>query len=204
MSIKNKLDPRVLRTRQLLQDALISLLAEGNFEEITVQDISKKANVNRATFYSHYEDKYHMIRQIVGEKLIELDQSIKNVEMTSDGTSGQLDEIAFQSYLHLFEHLEKNFYFYKVLLKKQGPNIFRRKLYSVLEKTFETGLAYIQPKQKNLLVPGDLLISYISGATLSVISFWLEKDMPYSPKYMAEHLLIISRNGIISTQLDEN
>ncbi|WP_088070205.1 TetR/AcrR family transcriptional regulator [Gottfriedia luciferensis] len=200
MSIKNNLDPRVIRTRQLLQDALITLLADNDFESISVQDITKKANVNRATFYSHYEDKYQMIRQIVGQKLIDLDNSIKNVDYTMyDGEPDSLDKIALQSYFHLFEHIEKNSYFYKVLLRKQGPNIFRRRLYQVLQTTFEKGISYIQPKKNKYIVPADLLVSYMAGATLAVISFWVENDMPYSTKYMAEHLLKISRNGILTT-----
>ncbi|WP_088012524.1 TetR/AcrR family transcriptional regulator [Gottfriedia acidiceleris] len=200
MSIKNNLDPRVIRTRQLLQDALITLLADNEFESISVQDITKKANVNRATFYSHYEDKYQMIRQIVREKLVDLDSAMKNADFRIyDGNSNTLDEIAFQSYFHLFEHIEKNSYFYKVLLRRQGPNIFRRRLYEVLSTTFEKGILFIQPKKNKYLVPGDLLISYISGATLSVISFWVENDMPYTKKQMAEYLLKISRNGILTT-----
>ncbi|MEH7402310.1 TetR/AcrR family transcriptional regulator C-terminal domain-containing protein [Gottfriedia acidiceleris] len=200
MSIKNNLDPRVIRTRQLLQDALITLLADKEFEAISVQDITKKANVNRATFYSHYEDKYQMVRQIVREKLVDLDSAMKNVDFSMyDGNPNSLDEMALKSYFHLFEHIEKNSYFYKVLLKRQGPNIFRRRLYEVLSTTFEKGIAFIQPKKNKYLVPGDLLVSYISGATLSVISFWVENDMPYTKKHMAEYLLKISRNGVLTT-----
>ena len=201
MSIKNNLDPRVIRTRQLLQDALITLLADNNeFESISVQDITKKANVNRATFYSHYEDKYQMVRQIVREKLIDLDKAMKNVDFsTYDGNPSSLDEMTLQSYYHLFEHIEKNSYFYKVLLRRQGPNLFRRRLYDVLATAFERGIVFIQPKKNKFLVPSDLLVSYVSGATLSVISFWVENDMPYSKKHMADYLLKISRNGILTT-----
>ncbi|MFB7138268.1 TetR/AcrR family transcriptional regulator [Gottfriedia sp. NPDC056225] len=206
MSIKNNLDPRVVRTRQLLQDALINLLADNkDFESISVQDITKKANVNRATFYSHYEDKYQMVRQIVREKLVDLDKAMKNVNFSMyDGNQNNLEEMTLQSYYHLFEHVEKNSYFYKVLLRRQGPNLFRRRLYDVLATAFETGIKFIQPKKNKFQVPSDLLVSYISGATLSVISFWVENDMPYSKKHMAEYLLKISRNGILPTAGLEN
>jgi AcrR family transcriptional regulator len=53
-----KLDPRVRRTRQLLQDALLALLAEKRFEAITVQDITERATLNHATFYAHFADKW--------------------------------------------------------------------------------------------------------------------------------------------------
>jgi AcrR family transcriptional regulator len=47
------MDPRVRRTRKLLQDALRSLLFERRFSRISVQDIAERATVNRATFYAH-------------------------------------------------------------------------------------------------------------------------------------------------------
>jgi AcrR family transcriptional regulator len=64
-----KVDPRVLRTRELIVRALKELLQEGRFAEITVQDIAERATVNRATFYSHYEDKYALLEDMMGSDL---------------------------------------------------------------------------------------------------------------------------------------
>jgi len=58
---KNEADPRVVRTRRLLQDAFASLIQEKDFESITVRDIAERATVNRATFYAHFVDKFEML-----------------------------------------------------------------------------------------------------------------------------------------------
>ncbi|MGH2520899.1 MAG: TetR/AcrR family transcriptional regulator [Anaerolineales bacterium] len=58
---EKKVDPRVKRTRQWLQQALLDLMAEKNFEAITVQDIAERASVNRVTFYAHFTDKYALL-----------------------------------------------------------------------------------------------------------------------------------------------
>jgi AcrR family transcriptional regulator len=62
-----KLDPRVKRTRLLLEEAFMELIQEKGFQAVTVQDITERAGVNRATFYGHFADKYalldHSIRQ---------------------------------------------------------------------------------------------------------------------------------------------
>jgi AcrR family transcriptional regulator len=63
-----KLDPRVRRTRQLLQAAFMALLGEKRFEAITVQDIAERATVNRATFYAHFVDKYALLEYTVREE----------------------------------------------------------------------------------------------------------------------------------------
>ena len=62
-----KIDPRVKRTRRLLLDAFVSLLAEKSFEAITVQDITTRATVNRATFYAHFVDKYALVDELIHE-----------------------------------------------------------------------------------------------------------------------------------------
>lgn len=59
-------DPRIRRTRRLLQEALKTLMQTKSFEEISVQDITEAATVNRATFYDHYTDKYSLLEAMVG------------------------------------------------------------------------------------------------------------------------------------------
>ncbi len=65
----NQNDPRVKRTRQLLQQALMDLLQEKGFQAITVQDIAERATLNRATFYAHFTDKYDLIDNVMREGL---------------------------------------------------------------------------------------------------------------------------------------
>jgi AcrR family transcriptional regulator len=58
-------DPRIRRTRQLLQGALQTLMQTKGFDEISVQDITDMATVNRATFYDHYTDKFGLLDAMV-------------------------------------------------------------------------------------------------------------------------------------------
>ena len=58
-------DPRIRRTRQLLQGALRNLMQSKNIDEISVQDITETATVNRATFYDHYTDKYALLDALI-------------------------------------------------------------------------------------------------------------------------------------------
>jgi AcrR family transcriptional regulator len=58
---EEKTDPRVKRTRALIQQAFLQLFSEKEFQSITVQDITQKAEINRATFYAHYPDKFALL-----------------------------------------------------------------------------------------------------------------------------------------------
>ncbi|MBK1810745.1 TetR/AcrR family transcriptional regulator [Clostridium sp. YIM B02505] len=62
-----KIDPRAARTRILIQDAFLSLTREKVFEAITVKYIVERANINRSTFYAHFEDKYILLDQLLSD-----------------------------------------------------------------------------------------------------------------------------------------
>jgi len=64
---EKKVDPRIKRTRQLLQQALMDLMREKSFQAITVHDIAERATVNRVTFYAHFEDKYALLEYTMRE-----------------------------------------------------------------------------------------------------------------------------------------
>lgn len=62
------LDPRVRRTRRAIQDAFLGLLSERGLAALTVSDITARAEINRATFYAHHQDKYELFTQLIGER----------------------------------------------------------------------------------------------------------------------------------------
>jgi AcrR family transcriptional regulator len=66
---EKKMDPRIKRTRQLLQQAFMDLMMEKSFQAITVQDIAERATVNRVTFYAHFDDKYALLEYTAREMI---------------------------------------------------------------------------------------------------------------------------------------
>ena len=64
---EEKLDPRVKRTRILILQSFSKLLAEKGFESISVQDVTDKAEINRATFYKHFPDKYALLDYFISQ-----------------------------------------------------------------------------------------------------------------------------------------
>jgi len=123
-----KLDPRVKRTRNLLLRAFKELLAEKDFATITVQDITERAEVNRATFYAHFADKFELmdynirehLKGVLGQKTSDLSQfTLANLQVLievvndfvvqfighcHDGTHGELQmRIGAQAQKYLYE-----------------------------------------------------------------------------------------------------
>lgn len=58
-------DPRVTRTRELIEKAFYELLMEKSLQALTIGDITDRARINRSTFYAHFEDKYALYRHMV-------------------------------------------------------------------------------------------------------------------------------------------
>ncbi len=61
------IDPRILRTRKLIMNGFHELLTEKNFQSITVSEITTRANINRATFYAHFADKYTLFDYVIAQ-----------------------------------------------------------------------------------------------------------------------------------------
>jgi AcrR family transcriptional regulator len=73
-------DPRVKRTRGLILQSFESLLAQKNFANISVQDVTDKAEINRATFYAHFQDKYTLLDYSINQMFMqELDKRTLNI-----------------------------------------------------------------------------------------------------------------------------
>jgi AcrR family transcriptional regulator len=78
----SKVDPRIRRTRQMLFKAFQDLLTEKTFDQISVQDISERSTLNRATFYDHFTDKFALLEAMIGERFSTL------IEARMEGCEG--------------------------------------------------------------------------------------------------------------------
>src|SRR3984957_20014396 len=65
-------DPRILRSRRMLMEALARLLIKKELEDISVQEITDEATLNRATFYLHYPDKNALLQAMTAARLRDL------------------------------------------------------------------------------------------------------------------------------------
>ncbi|CAG0937245.1 Biofilm operon icaADBC HTH-type negative transcriptional regulator IcaR [Thermoflexales bacterium] len=177
-----KLDPRVIRTRQMLRDALVSLIAEKGFDAITVQDIADRATLNRATFYLHYQDKHDLLVKSLRNAIDEL--------MTDIGAStDEQGQLIFESPLRpiktIFEHVAQHARFYQVMLSAEGVPAFSAGVRDYMAEVTLRWLSATQPQPQRSRVPLEIVASSLSWSLLGILIWWLEHDMPHSPEYMA-------------------
>ncbi len=102
------LDPRVKRTRKLLEDAFKSLLAERPSDEISVGDVTRRAKVNRATFYAHFEDIHHFATEVLrGSLQTALREGIRQGTPMNSETLIEFGTQVFEFFDHFYRHCSK-------------------------------------------------------------------------------------------------
>jgi AcrR family transcriptional regulator len=175
-----KLDRRVQRTRAQLRDALIALILERGYDDLTIQDITDKADLRRATFYLHYKDKQELLLTVLSESFDEVVQQMTPL-LQSDALAGKTKVEAF---LVMFKHAEQNALLYKRILNSQSGVIVSNLIREYLAALLLTALNAIPSKQ--ISVPPQVLANFMAGAELEMVAWWLNHDMPYSPEQMAE------------------
>ncbi|MFB9279818.1 TetR/AcrR family transcriptional regulator [Cohnella cellulosilytica] len=187
-----QLDRRIRRTQQLIVDAFLSLCAEKDYDSIIIKDITERANVNRSTFYAHYEDKERLLKKITGDRLAELTE-LANSSLSS-GYKPSFD--APDPYFsEMFEHLTAHKTFYAVMLNRIHHSLFSDPMLEVIRESFFSRISSISKDQK-LLIPLDLLLDYVSYSVHGMIKKWLAQSMVYSPDHMALQLTRLSYLGV--------
>jgi AcrR family transcriptional regulator len=182
-------DLRVQRTRKLLQEAFIALTVEKGFAAITVRDITKRAMVNRSTFYRHYLDKYDLLEQYMNELY-----ALTSEESFLAEKLGTAPQEVPSGLVNLFKHVQKFADFYRVMLGTKGDPIFTERFRQNAEKRFRLLLSNVEPEPN--APPVDLRISYVSYAGIGAIVWWLEHDQQCTPEQLASWL------GQLSTTKD--
>jgi AcrR family transcriptional regulator len=84
-------DPRILRSRRMLMDSLAKLLIKKAFDDISIQEITDEASLNRATFYLHYPDKRALLQAMTESRFRDL---IERRSISFSGCNGALRVIA--------------------------------------------------------------------------------------------------------------
>ncbi len=185
-----RVDRRVQRTKKLLSKALLELCLEKPYDKITVQDILDRGNFGRSTFYSHFQDKDDLLlSQFDEEGFMIIEHGQSNAQK---GTS----TLPSLSTIELFKHAKKNVQFYKSLLGGRGIELVHNAGYDKLRENFSKRVALHFPDEEAESILKHLISSYLAGALLHLVIWFIEADMPCSPKQMDEIFQLLAVPGI--------
>jgi AcrR family transcriptional regulator len=181
-------DRRIIRTKLAIREALVELIAEKGFDSLSVRDITTRANVNRGTFYLHYQDKFDLLDQIEMEIVQAIEKIVLQANSLNLADFNSIDK-PLPVGVSMFEYFKENAALMHAILGMGGDFAFMARIRQTIEKNLKLGFL-AGMKAENFLVPSEYLISYILSAHFGVIQTWLQKGCIESPKEMA---LILSR-----------
>ena len=170
-----KTDRRILRTRDALGDALVALMQEEKFDDITVQQVLDRAGVGRATFYAHYRDKEDLFMSDVEDFFAMFSSALKRHKANPRRLAPVME---------FFTHVREARDFYASLkaagkvndVQALGRGFFARSI----EERLQAAGVHAEPIQ--LAAQANAL----AGSMFSLLDWWIDKGMKTDPKELDE------------------
>lgn len=165
-------ETRNTRTRSALRDALLALLQEKPFEQITIRDITARATVGYATYFRHYADKEALLHEVAASEIRQLLAMTLPILYTVDSRASTQALCAY-----LWEH------------RKLWSALLTGGAAATLKEEF-VRQAQVSAEEKNerTSLPGDLAVVFSVAATIEILAWWLKQSDPPSVSRMAEIL----------------
>ena len=189
------LDRRVQRTRKSLQDSLMALILEEGYDEISIQDITEKANLGRATFYLHFKDKDELLLEVMNQLIVDF------MEQAPQLTEAQWRLQDTKTIVKLFDFAAAHYDLYRILTIGSGGITASRQLHHSIAENI---MGFIQAELDSLnaepTLPIDFIANHFSGSLLATIYWWLDNDLPYTAEEMAtmfQKINLLNRDNLL-------
>lgn len=180
------MDRRQQKTRNSIFTSFISLLSEKHFNQITVGEIIECANIGRATFYSHFETKDYLLKELLKELF---DHIFEAEEGTENTHSHIFDCDAPDSvFLHLLLHLQNNDNNILELLSCPNNQLFLGYFRENIKELVKNQLLVFK-LDKPEGVPDDFWINHISSTFVETVRWWVSGKMKESPEKINDYFL---------------
>ncbi|CAK8053891.1 TetR/AcrR family transcriptional regulator [Eupransor demetentiae] len=162
------MDKRVIKTRQAIQSAFITLMKERPLDKITVQEITRQAEIGRGTFYLHYKDVNDLYQHIAQEAMA----SIEGV-LDADYTQG-IPNLDFVSLCQqIIEKVLENKDIYQGIIKSDTDSYYINNV----KKFFIKKICELEGFDETSVDHYVEVVFYISGI-VGLIESWLRDDLP--------------------------
>lgn len=173
---KKTSDRRTRRTRHKVSGALVDLIKEKRFDDITVQNLIDRAGVGRSTFYTHFRDKEDAFDEQWEQFNRHLADQIKWDKAGKD---------SFFPVTFVFQHLQESQSFYQGLVRSGKVDAIFKSGVQYLSVNIEAALKQ-QFKSQQVAIPVPVLSHYLAHEFFGLLQWWLDAHMPYTPEAMDE------------------
>lgn len=171
-----KLDRRARKTRAVLLKELIALLNEKDIKDISVKELSERADINRGTFYLHYSDVFDMLDKVEQELFEEFNQ------IFDSNTKAFQSNSPLPLLLDLFHQIDEHRELVKVFLGPHGDIAFINRMTDLVSRYIAMVWEANTHENTNL----NYFNSFIVSGCVGIIKEWLNEKNEKSPEEMAQ------------------
>ncbi len=167
-----------IRSRQLINAALAELLHENPLDKITVSDVVRKANINRSTFYAHYQSIPDVINSLIDQTFDRIRDVFQKKHPAEQTPAIILKEIQCL--------LERDMEFYKVIMTSSAASMVQERIAAiVLEYLRQFGGTVLSDTQKN----SEISLTFCAGGLIRLYQSWFSGKLPVSLDELTEHAM---------------
>jgi AcrR family transcriptional regulator len=174
--MNERVDRRVSKTKRALHEALLALIREQEYEDISIQEILDRANVGRSTFYTHYRDKDELLVDGIHDMIRSVSPAPRAIPS---------DDLTWFS-LPILEHHERHRRGIEDRLTGSARAVLHEHLRHVLAQLVRDRLRKSQPSRRAPQVPSELLAPYVSATFVLVLNWWLDSRSSLTPAEVHE------------------
>jgi len=189
-------DRRIRRTQKLLGEALIAEAREKGYKNVTIQDVTRRADVGYRTYFRHYTGLDELLVSVAQDRLDDFYQ-ILDLPLPGELIADPVDFFHKIGYI-IFQHIEQNQKIFRFLLL---DNSLRFVLDPVMSRACEKAEILLSRLPQDNISAG-VAANHIISSVFSLIRWWLENDLRHSPQKMGDIFtnLIIKPTWLVMTQ----
>ncbi len=182
--------------KKMLRQALLELIREKGLKNVSVSDLTERADINRGTFYLHFRDVDDMLEQYQEELLAEVKERTKELDL--DQLKRYTDE-PYPVIISVLEFIVEQADLLNALFGPQGDPSFLLKWKQFMKARALEKLSETQTDHGERLVPPEYLATLIASAQLGIIQHWLEAGMDLSLEEVASLITNFAVHGPLTT-----
>lgn len=182
-----KTDRRVKYTKMVLKESLTKLMQDKPISRITIKELCDNADINRATFYAHYNNQFDLLKKVEEEIIDDINSYLDSFSFEENNS------YALEMMTKIFEYIKDNSEICRVLLGLNGNIEFQKEIMLIVQTRFVA-------EQKTRKSVDEKIVEYVftfaATGSIGMIQKWLSEESDIPPSSMAELVTKLVNHGI--------
>lgn len=180
---KTKSDRRVKYTLMVIRQSFVKLLNQKPISKITIKEICEDADINRATFYTHFQDQYDLLHQIETGIIDDINQYLSNYDLKN------VSRVPAQMLDKILEYIKANAEIFKLLLLSSNADIqFQQEITKIIGQQHFSAMAADKDDSEYVFL-------FFANGAIGLIIKWLKDGMKKPVSEMSNLILKLSLYG---------